>query len=364
MLSPKTKRNISRIIPFGLIWFSFAVIYLLIEQGLLGDLEFYPTTGNKYHFNLLTLIVLGFATLMGLILGTVEILYMSKRFKETSLTKKMIFKTSIYGSMIISFLVLISTIITVIDRQTTIFDLGVWATTWNFISSMAFWSVELYIAAIIIVSLFYSEVSDNMGHEVLRNFLSGRYHRPIQEERIFMFLDMKSSTTIAEKLGHVKYFEMLAEYYADMSDAIIHYEGEIYQYVGDEIVVSWKPHKGAYNDNCINCFYAMKDALEQNSRTYMNKYGVLPTFKAGFHVGKVTTGEIGVLKKDIIFTGDVLNTTARIQALCNDREVNILVSDELVQTIGLGLSYETHALGETSLRGRDETVELFTIKRT
>ena len=76
----------------------------------------------------------------------------------------------------------------------------------------------VYMAAVIIVSLFYAEVSENIGPGVLANFFTGKYHTPIEEERIYMFLDMKSSTTIAENLGHVKYFEMLREYYSDLSE--------------------------------------------------------------------------------------------------------------------------------------------------
>ena len=50
MLSPKTKRNISRIIPFVVIWFIFSVVYTLLEKGLLGNLTYYPSTGNSYDF--------------------------------------------------------------------------------------------------------------------------------------------------------------------------------------------------------------------------------------------------------------------------------------------------------------------------
>ncbi len=117
--------------------------------------------------------------------------------------------------------------------------------------------------------------------------------------------------------GMSNYFEMLKEYYADLSEPIIQYYGEIYQYVGDEIIISWGLKNGLKNNNCIQCFFAMKAAIRQQARKYREKFGLLPEFKAGFHLGKVTTGEIGVIKKEIVFTGDVLNTTARVQGLCN-----------------------------------------------
>jgi adenylate cyclase len=78
-------------------------------------------------------------------------------------------------------------------------------------------------------------------------------------------------------------------------------------------------------------------------------------------MGKVTTGEIGVIKKNIMFTGDVLNTTARIQGLCNAYKVDILISDDLQKRLAADAQRQIKPLGKNELRGRDEKIELFTI---
>ena len=364
MLSPKIKRSIYRIIPFGFIWLVFGIIYLLLEKGIIGDLNYYPSTGNPYDFKGNTLVSLIIIAIFGLLVGTFEIMFLNNLFINKSFSKKILYKTLIYVVIIITFLLIFTMIVNSIELQTSIFDDRVWTNVWTFVSSFTFWSVELYIAAIIGVSLFYSEVSENLGLFVLHNFFVGKYHKPIEEERIFMFLDMKSSTTIAENLGHVKYFEMLREYYSDLSDPIIQYSGEIYQYVGDEIIVSWKLKFGLYNNNCLNCFFAMKESLNNQSEKYQSKFGILPTFKAGFHFGRVTTGEIGVIKKDIIFTGDVLNTTARIQGLCNLHNVDILISDDLRNKMTLDSEFQIQSLGKNELRGKNEAVELFTVLKS
>jgi adenylate cyclase len=105
----------------------------------------------------------------------------------------------------------------------------------------------------------------------------------------------------------------------------------------------------------------MKKNFEEYAQKYHKKFGVVPTFKAGLHFGEVTTGEIGVLKKDIIFTGDVLNTTARIQGLCNFYNVDLLISKELLNKLDLPPESVLKSLGENELRGREEYVKLFTI---
>jgi adenylate cyclase len=361
MLSPKTKRNIYRILPFGMIWLLFSIVYTLLEKGLLGELDYYPATGNPYHFkNAITITPLG-AFIAGLCIGTIEIVYFRTWFMQMSFGKKIIYKSTLYLFLIIFFLVMVTAVANYSEYKTGFFSRQVWAPVQAFVFSYTFFSVVFYVAAIIFVTQFFAEVSENVGLGVLRNFFTGKYHHPVEEERIFMFLDMKSSTTIAEHLGHVRYFDMLKEYYADLSEPVIRHEGEIYQYVGDEMVVSWKRQKGLSHHNCIHCFFHMKKALQENARKYQDKFGLVPEFKAGFHIGKVTTGEIGVIQKNIIFTGDVLNTTSRIQGLCNFYNVDNLISGELVKTLHLPPACQLQALGEKELKGRDETVELFTL---
>jgi adenylate cyclase len=361
MLSPETKRNISRIIPFGLIWLAFSFVYSLLERGLLGELTTYPSTGNPYHFSSTMFTTAVTALVLGLLVGAIEIQYFEKLFARVSFAKKIVYKTVLYLIIIIAFLLITTIIYNAIELKRSVFSKPVWNNAWLFLVSYAFWGTAVYIAAIIGVSLFYTGVAENLGQDVLNNFLAGKYHSPIEEERIFMFLDMKSSTTIAENIGHVKYFEMLKDYFSDLSNPIIKYSGEIYQYAGDEIIISWTLKKGLYNNNCIQCFFAMKRAINKQSKKYHEKFGLQPRFKAGLHCGKVTTGEIGVIKKDIIFTGDVLNTTARIQGLCNTYEVDNLISGDLVKTLSHPVRFRINPLGESELRGRDEKIDLFTI---
>ncbi len=92
----------------------------------------------------------------------------------------------------------------------------------------------------------------------------------------------------------------------------------------------------------------MKEAMRKQTTKYNSKFSLLPEFKAGFHIGTVTTGEIGLIKKNIIFTGDVLNTTARIQGLCNTYKVDILISGDLIKKLDLHAPFQIKTLGEMS----------------
>ena len=179
-----------------------------------------------------------------------------------------------------------------------------------------------------------------------------------------MFLDMKSSTTIAEEIGHAQFFELLKEYYADMVNPILETAGEVYQYVGDEIVVTWPEKLGLHKNNCIACFLKTTEIMEKRRPFYESKFGLFPKFKAGYHVGMVTTGEIGVLKKQIVYSGDVLNTAARIQAECNNYGSNMLLSGRLISKLDKNHSFKFQEVANLQLRGKNEQVSLFSLKST
>jgi adenylate cyclase len=205
------------------------------------------------------------------------------------------------------------------------------------------------------------QVSDKFGPGILWKFLTGKYYHPRQEERIFMFLDLRSSTTIAEKMNSRKFFGLLKEIYHDITESILNSQGEIYQYVGDEVVITWPVDRGLAGNNCVLCFFRIQQALEQRKEHYVREYDLLPSFKAGLHIGEATVGEIGVIKKDIVYSGDVLNTTSRIQGECNNQKVNILLSSDLLERMQLDGGYQQIALGEFPLKGKKERTVLYTM---
>ena len=225
-------------------------------------------------------------------------------------------------------------------------------------------TITLFImwGAITLLTLFLLQVNDKFGPGILGKFLMGKYHRPRKEQRIFMFLDMRSSTTIAEKIGNEKYFNLLKDLISDITSPILNNAGEIYQYVGDEIVVSWPMKKGIHNANFLHCFFQIQKKLGDMGPLYEKKYGLIPELKAGLHYGQVMAGEIGSIKKDIIYSGDVLNTTARIQEQCNQYEVDLLISRETFDLIPDPETYELLPLGSIELRGKQRKIHLNTIK--
>jgi adenylate cyclase len=148
----------------------------------------------------------------------------------------------------------------------------------TYLSGSGVWAFVIHWTAVIILTQIFIQISNSFGYGVLHNFILGRYNKPKEERRIFMFLDLKSSTTIAEKLGHIKYHNLLNDFIDDINDSIIFTKGEIYQYVGDEVTVSWTMKNGIENENCLRCFFNIAGEIENKSSLYLKKYGIVPDF--------------------------------------------------------------------------------------
>jgi adenylate cyclase len=212
--------------------------------------------------------------------------------------------------------------------------------------------------------LFFIHLDRLMGPGVLLGYVTGRYHRPRRERRIFMFIDLKGSTKLADEMDADCYFNFLHRYFTEMSEPILEADAEIYQYVGDEIVLTWKMRRGLEADSCIRVFFLIEDQVHAHRDYFLQTYGVVPEFKAGVHAGEVITAQIGELKREIVYNGDVLNTTARIQSLCNQLGQKLLVSVELMERLSLGPEYTVLELASVPLRGKAEALALCAVNRT
>ena len=219
---------------------------------------------------------------------------------------------------------------------------------------LLFWLVMLLSAQIMV------EIDQKYSPGVFWEILTGKYLKPRNEKRIIMFLDLKDSTPIAEQLGHEKYFLFIKDFIHYVSIAILDNQGMIYQYVGDEVVVTW-PYKKNNILKSIQAVIASRKAMQRKSDYFRRTYGVTPEFRAGLHAGSVTIGEIGVIKKDIAISGEAMNTAARIRSACNELNQKFVVSKEYFDT-GILKSWQGESLGEVFLKGMDESIELYALK--
>jgi adenylate cyclase len=210
------------------------------------------------------------------------------------------------------------------------------------------------------VTLLVLELTEKYSPGVFKDILLGKYLHPKIEKRIIMFLDLKDSTPIAEKLGTKEYFRFIRDFIYFISIAMIEYSGRIYQYVGDEVVVSWTFSQKNMRKS-IDALLEARRLLQRNTNRFRRLYGVVPDFRVGIHVGDVTVGEIGVIKKDIAMSGDTMNTTARIRTACSELNQKFIVSKTFADLMDLK-DWQTEDLGVIELKGKKDGVELVALK--
>jgi adenylate cyclase len=209
---------------------------------------------------------------------------------------------------------------------------------------------------------FVKHVSRKFGPGNLRRLLLGTYYHPRLENRIFLFLDLKSSTSHAERLGHSRYSSLIQDCFRDLAVTSEH-AAEVYQYVGDEAVLSWEAGSGLEAHNCLRAFFRFRDELCSRADHYERNYGFVPEFKAGGNVGEVTGVEVGEIKREIAFHGDVLNAAARIQGLCNQHGEELLISEYLYQALPPAEEFDFRRMGTMQLRGRERPLEVYAVRR-
>lgn len=211
---------------------------------------------------------------------------------------------------------------------------------------------------------FFFALSQKLGPGVLGKWIRGHYHVPREENRIFMFLDMKDSTTLAERLGNLKFSALVRDFFQDMTLPVLQTKAEVSHYIGDEAVLTWTISKGVANSNCVRIFFEFQKAIERRAEYYRQAYGLVPEFKAGAHLGLVVATEVGEVKSEIVFHGDVLNTAARIQGLCNGTGEALLLSKELAAQVSAPPGTVYADLGAFELKGKEVEMPIVAVRKS
>lgn len=209
--------------------------------------------------------------------------------------------------------------------------------------------------------IVFLEISSLLSASFFYKYFTGRYHRPVQENRIFMFVDVKSSTSMAEDLGDILYSKLLQDLFSDFTDAILASRAEIYQYAGDEIILTWKTATGLKDGRCMYAFYLLKQCVRKREDYYLKTYGRIPQFKAGMHTGTAVTTWVGKVKKEIVYHGDLLNTTSRIQCKCNELNHDFVISEAMKEVLPENIPITCRQQGEIHLRGKAMPMKLYTV---
>jgi adenylate cyclase len=216
-----------------------------------------------------------------------------------------------------------------------------------------------YSLAITAIFVFVSRMRDLLGADVFRNLMLGRYHRPTQEERVFLFVDIAGSTAYAESHGDLRAQEYIGAVFAAFAEAVRRYRGAIDDYIGDLAIITWPLERGIRDAACLACLMDIRQGIARDAATWQRRFGQVPQLRAALHGGPIVTAEIGVDRHKIAYFGDVVNTTARLEALSRSLDESTLISGDLLARLpALPGSAAARPLGSHAIRGRDQTLAI------
>jgi len=349
---------VRRILSITSIW--MVLIFLYSTVILFTIDEVVPGKISTNDFLISTFII---GLMLGITNGLLEVFVFQSRFKNMKFVNVVISKTLLF---ILAFI--LTVIFVIIIKDYLLYPLGIIKVVQKQEFIEHFTDTEIYKHALFAVIMsfavnFHLQVSKKMGKGVLFNLFFGKYHNPRQEEKIIMFLDLTSSTSIAEKLGDLKYSAFLKEFFGDLDDAIKVSKGVVYQYVGDEVVILWDVIDGIENNNCINCFTLAVDRIENAKDKYLTKYAEYPKFKAGVHCGQVVITEVGSLKSEIAYHGDSVNIAARLCSACSKYKKSLLISAELLSYLPqIDIKYSVESMGIINLKGKKNAIGIINVE--
>jgi adenylate cyclase len=181
-----------------------------------------------------------------------------------------------------------------------------------------------------------------------------KYHGGAEVTGTMLFADVRGSTSMAEGMPPAEFKAALERFYTVASRAVIHHDGAIDKFVGDELVAIFYPAL-AGDHHVAAAIHAAQELLRETGH---GKPGTpwIPV-GAGVHTGKVWFGAIGTEDYvELTSLGDVVNTTARLASAAGPGE--ILVTTEAAAAVGLEGRIDRRSL---VLKGKEQPVEVLVL---
>lgn len=218
---------------------------------------------------------------------------------------------------------------------------------------------SLAMTLIVVVTL---QAAGLVGGRTFANLVLGRYRQPRAERRFFLFVDVVGSTAIAERLGALQAHRFLAAVFSATAEAVAAARGEVYQYVGDEIVVTWTEVEGLPGARPLQCLAGMRAALAAAAPEFRARFGAVPELRAALHLGEVIAGEVGEQRRAIVYHGDVMNTASRLEQATRQLGCRFIASDAALSALGHPAGFAYRDLGELALRGRRQAIRAWAVE--
>jgi adenylate cyclase len=230
-----------------------------------------------------------------------------------------------------------------------------------------------------LMKLFSNQVSPDIAEALWEQrdaFLAGNRPRSQKLTATVLFTDLKGFSTTSEGLEPAALMDWLNEYMEVMANAVMAHEGVVEKYIGDAIMAVFgvpiprTSQEQIARDarNAVRCALAMRNEMETLNQIWQKRGLPDCGMRIGIHTGELVAGSLGsVDRQEYTVIGDSVNTASRLESFdkdstdlhLRDDRCRILIS-EATRAL-LGDSFQFHAVGTMSLKGKSEKVTIYAV---
>ncbi len=213
------------------------------------------------------------------------------------------------------------------------------------------------------LKLFMKYVPEQIVEKALNDTSESIFEGEIKDV-VVMFCDIRGFTQLSEEVAPENIVAFLNAYYSLMAGIVKRHEGNVNQFVGDEIFASFgTPIATPYNErNAVLCGLEMLDKLARLNERFAHVFPNPIEIGIGIHAGEVVAGNLGSEEKiSYSVTGDTVNTAKRIESLTRDIPNSMLVSERVYEKV---VQYvNAKAWAPIELRGKRDKIQLYEVSK-
>jgi class 3 adenylate cyclase len=178
----------------------------------------------------------------------------------------------------------------------------------------------------------------------------------IQKVMTILFSDIRSFTSLSEKMTPPETFQFINSYLQIMEPLARKHKGFIDKYIGDGIMAIYPENP---EDALLSAISMQSEVFSYNA--YRKKEGLFPiSIGVGIHTGNLILGIIGGEKRmDGTVISDSVNTASRLEGLTKIFGAGIIISDVCISNIEDKDQYALRYLGKIQVKGKAEYNKIY-----
>ncbi len=181
-----------------------------------------------------------------------------------------------------------------------------------------------------------------------------------KKELTIFFSDIRSFTSISEKMDPQKLIQHLNRYFTPMSNIVMQHQGMIDKYIGDALMAFYNAPVDVKDHAAAACRSSLEmlDALESLNKEFAKEGLPKIEIGIGLNTAEVVVGNMGSDKRfNYTVIGDGVNLASRVEGMNKGYGTHVLIT-EFTQAV-VKDEFLTRPIEKVKVKGKEEEVLLY-----